>query len=141
LLHKVALPQEASYVDYRRFRFQGLGAYKPGIAREHAYRPALHNFLKAPGDDLTPINDAAKSKVGALDFVILKGEIASATLRPRITTWTFASSRTRTRARKTATSRSDETSVLWAVYCAGQARAERHLRGVQLEDARRAVKQ
>lgn len=50
-------------------------AYKTGIAREHAYRPALHDLLKALGDDLTPVNDAAKSEVGAPDFIILKGEI------------------------------------------------------------------
>ncbi|MFN5997180.1 MAG: type ISP restriction/modification enzyme [Paracoccaceae bacterium] len=50
-------------------------AHKTGIAREHAYRPALHDLLKALGDDLTPVNDAAKSEVGAPDFIILKGEI------------------------------------------------------------------
>lgn len=50
-------------------------AYKTGIAREHAYRPALHDLLKALGDDLTPVNDAARSEVGAPDFIILKGEI------------------------------------------------------------------
>lgn len=50
-------------------------AYKTGIAREHAYRPALHDLLKALGDGLTPVNDAAKSEVGAPDFIILKGEI------------------------------------------------------------------
>jgi hypothetical protein len=52
-----------------------LDAYKTGIAREHAYRPALHDLLKALGDDLTPVNDAAKSEVGAPDFIVLKGEI------------------------------------------------------------------
>lgn len=50
-------------------------AYKTGIAREHAYRPALHDLLKALGDDLTPVNDAARSEVGAPDFIVLKGEI------------------------------------------------------------------
>lgn len=50
-------------------------AFKTGIAREHAYRPALHDLLKALGDDLTPVNDAAKSEVGAPDFIVLKGEI------------------------------------------------------------------
>jgi hypothetical protein len=49
--------------------------YKTGIAREHAYRPALHDLLKALGDDLTPVNDPAKSEVGAPDFIILKGNI------------------------------------------------------------------
>ncbi|MES2844718.1 MAG: type ISP restriction/modification enzyme [Pseudomonadota bacterium] len=50
-------------------------AYKTGIAREHAYRPALHDLLKALGDDLTPVNDPAKSEVGAPDFIVLKGQI------------------------------------------------------------------
>lgn len=50
--------------------------YKTGIAREHAYRPALHDLLKAMGDDLTPVNDPAKSKVGAPDFIVIRGDIA-----------------------------------------------------------------
>ncbi|QYZ68835.1 type ISP restriction/modification enzyme [Neotabrizicola shimadae] len=49
--------------------------YKTGIAGEHAYRPALHDLLKALGDDLTPVNDAKKSEVGAPDFIVLKGDI------------------------------------------------------------------
>lgn len=49
--------------------------YRTGIAREHAYRPALHDLLKALGDDLNPVNDAARSDVGAPDFIILKGDI------------------------------------------------------------------
>ena len=50
--------------------------HKTGIAREHAYRPALHDLLKALADDLTPVNDAAKTEVGAPDFIVLRGEIA-----------------------------------------------------------------
>ncbi|MEL7284962.1 MAG: hypothetical protein AAGJ68_10635 [Pseudomonadota bacterium] len=49
---------------------------KTGIAREHAYRPALHDLLKALGDDLEPVNDPARSKVGAPDFIILRDNIA-----------------------------------------------------------------
>lgn len=49
--------------------------HKTGIAREHAYRPALHDLLKALGEDLTPVNDPAKSEVGAPDFIVLRGEI------------------------------------------------------------------
>lgn len=49
--------------------------HKTGIAREHAYRPALHDLLKGLGDDLTPVNDAAKSEVGAPDFIVLQGAI------------------------------------------------------------------
>ena len=50
-------------------------AYNTGIAREHAYRPALHDLLRALGDGLTPVNDPARSAVGAPDFIILKGDI------------------------------------------------------------------
>jgi type I restriction-modification system DNA methylase subunit len=50
--------------------------HKTGIAREHAYRPALHDLLKALGDDLEPVNDPARSEVGAPDFIILRDNIA-----------------------------------------------------------------
>ena len=50
--------------------------YKTGIAREHAYRPALRDLLKALGDDLEPVNDPARSEVGAPDFIILRDNIA-----------------------------------------------------------------
>ncbi|QFT29543.1 N-6 DNA Methylase [Labrenzia sp. THAF82] len=50
--------------------------HKTGIAREHAYRPALHDLLQALGDDITPVNDPAKSKVGAPDFIVLQDGIA-----------------------------------------------------------------
>jgi hypothetical protein len=46
--------------------------HKTGIAKEHAYRPALHDLLKALGDDLIPVNDPAKSEVGAPDFIVLR---------------------------------------------------------------------
>lgn len=49
--------------------------HKTDHAREHAYRPALHDLLKALGDDLTPVNDPAKSAVGAPDFIILRSDI------------------------------------------------------------------
>jgi hypothetical protein len=80
-------------------------ACKTGIAREHAYRPALHDLLKELGDDLTPVNDPTKSEVGAPDFIVLRGEIQIGHLRRRISTSTFASSRTPTRTNKTATRR------------------------------------
>lgn len=50
--------------------------HKTGIAGEHAYRPALHDLLKSMGNDLTPVNDPAKSNVGAPDFIVLKKDIA-----------------------------------------------------------------
>ncbi len=50
--------------------------HKTGIAREHAYRPALHDLLKALDKDLEPVNDPARSEVGAPDFIILRDRIA-----------------------------------------------------------------
>ena len=50
--------------------------YKTGIAREHAYRPALHDLLKSLGDYLEPVNDPARSDVGAPDFIVLREGIA-----------------------------------------------------------------
>jgi len=50
--------------------------HKTGIAREHAYRPALHDLLKALDPDLEPVNDPARSEVGAPDFIILRDNIA-----------------------------------------------------------------
>jgi predicted helicase len=50
--------------------------HKTGIAREHAYRPALHDLLKALGEDLKPVNDPARSEVGAPDFIVLRDNIA-----------------------------------------------------------------
>lgn len=50
--------------------------HKTGIAREHAYRPALSDLLYAVAKDITPVNDPAKSNVGAPDFIVLKDNIA-----------------------------------------------------------------
>lgn len=49
---------------------------KTGIAREHAYRPALHGLFSSLSNEITPVNDPAKSDVGAPDFIILRGDIA-----------------------------------------------------------------
>lgn len=49
--------------------------HKTGVAREHAYRPALHDLLKSLGDQITPVNDPAKCAVGAPDFIVFDGEI------------------------------------------------------------------
>lgn len=46
-----------------------------GIAREHAYRPALENLVKKVLPDLTALNDPARIHVGTLDFIIRKGDI------------------------------------------------------------------
>lgn len=50
--------------------------HKTGIAREHAYRPALHDLLSGLSTEITPVNDPAKSDIGAPDFIILRGDIA-----------------------------------------------------------------
>lgn len=47
-----------------------------GIAREHAYRPALAALLQSLDPDLKPVNDAARSIGGAPDFTLLKDDIA-----------------------------------------------------------------
>lgn len=49
--------------------------HKTGIAGEHAYRPALHDLLAAMGDKITPVNDPAKSSVGAPDFIVMRDGI------------------------------------------------------------------
>lgn len=49
---------------------------KTGIAREHAYRPALHGLFSSLSTEITPVNDPAKSDVGAPDFILLRGDIA-----------------------------------------------------------------
>ncbi|MCC5983939.1 MAG: N-6 DNA methylase [Rhodobacteraceae bacterium] len=49
---------------------------KTDIAREHAYRIALHDLLKSLDNDLEPVNDPARSEVGAPDFIILRDNIA-----------------------------------------------------------------
>ncbi len=59
-----------------QFVAQVKAVHATGIAREHAYRPALHDLLQGLGKDITPVNDPAKSDVGAPDFIVLKGEIA-----------------------------------------------------------------
>lgn len=48
---------------------------RTGIAGEHAYRPALHDLLKSFDEGIVPINDAAKTEVGAPDYIILKDDI------------------------------------------------------------------
>ncbi|HYM20377.1 MAG TPA: type ISP restriction/modification enzyme [Candidatus Kapabacteria bacterium] len=45
-----------------------------GIAKEHAYRPALKNLLTALFPKIKAVNDAKKIDVGAPDFHLLQGE-------------------------------------------------------------------
>ena len=49
--------------------------YVTGIAREHAYRPALQNLLEAVIPDITATNDPARIKCGAPDFILSRNEI------------------------------------------------------------------
>jgi len=46
--------------------------YKTGIAREHAYRPALEKLLASADEGLNPVNDAARTEIGMPDFVVLR---------------------------------------------------------------------
>jgi hypothetical protein len=49
--------------------------YGTGIAREHAYRPILHGLFSSLNEDVTPVNDPAKTTVGAPDFILLRGGV------------------------------------------------------------------
>jgi len=44
--------QGAPHDDISNFVSKVQHAYKTGIAREHAYRPALHDLLKALGEEV-----------------------------------------------------------------------------------------
>jgi predicted helicase len=44
--------------------------FKTGIAREHAYRPALKNLIEDLMPEVTAINDPAHIKCGAPDFIL-----------------------------------------------------------------------
>ncbi|MBO4615005.1 MAG: N-6 DNA methylase [Bacteroidales bacterium] len=49
--------------------------YSTGVAREHAYRPALQNLMIGLlPNNYTVVNEPARSECGAPDFIILKGE-------------------------------------------------------------------
>ena len=49
--------------------------YKTGLAREHAYRPALQKLLESTGDGINAVNDAARSEIGMPDFIVLRGDM------------------------------------------------------------------
>ena len=44
--------------------------FKTGIAREHAYRPALRNLIHDIMPNITAVNDPAHIKCGAPDFIL-----------------------------------------------------------------------
>ena len=48
--------------------------YKTGMAREHAYRPALQTLLESAGEGINAVNDAARSEIGMPDFVVMSAE-------------------------------------------------------------------
>lgn len=49
--------------------------FKTGIAREHAYRPALRNLIEDVIPDVTAVNDPAHIKCGAPDFILHRRKI------------------------------------------------------------------
>ncbi|MCB1531331.1 MAG: DNA methyltransferase [Alphaproteobacteria bacterium] len=49
--------------------------FKTGIAREHAYRPALKTLIEDIMPDVTAINDPAHIKCGAPDFILHRRKI------------------------------------------------------------------
>jgi len=46
-----------------------------GSAREHAYRPAIHELFEKIKPELNAVNDTARSEHGAPDFIFFKGSI------------------------------------------------------------------
>ena len=46
--------------------------YRTGVAREHAYRPALQTLLESADSGLNAVNDAARDNIGMPDFVVLR---------------------------------------------------------------------
>lgn len=46
-----------------------------GVAIEHAYRPALKNYLEALLTGIIAINDPKRQKCGAPDYIVRKGEL------------------------------------------------------------------
>ena len=48
--------------------------FKTGHAREHAYRPALQKLIEDINSSINAVNDPKQQKVGAPDFVLLKGK-------------------------------------------------------------------
>ena len=48
---------------------------KTGVAREHAYRPALQKLFNSLSEDVRAVNEPARVEVGAPDFVFLRGDI------------------------------------------------------------------
>ena len=49
--------------------------HRRGIVTEHTYRPALEKFFNTLSDNVSAINEPARVKVGAPDFVFLRGDI------------------------------------------------------------------
>ena len=45
-----------------------------GSAREHAYRPAIHELFEKIKPELNAVNDPARSEHGAPDFIFFKNE-------------------------------------------------------------------
>ncbi len=46
---------------------------RSGVAREHAYRPALKSLLESLAPGVSAINEPARSDFGAIDFVVSRG--------------------------------------------------------------------
>src|SRR5688572_17197289 len=49
--------------------------YKTGIAREHAYRPALKALFDGMEKGVNAVNDAKRIDVGAPDLIVLKHDV------------------------------------------------------------------
>jgi len=48
---------------------------RTGVAQEHAYRPALESLLRGLDPRVNPVNEPARIRCGAPDFIVLRGEM------------------------------------------------------------------
>src|SRR3989344_4434021 len=51
--------------------------FKPGQAREHAYRPVFEALIKSLEPSLKILNDPSRSEHGNPDFIFLRGDITT----------------------------------------------------------------
>ena len=62
-------------MNLKQFLLEIRELHRRGIVTEHTYRPALEKFFNTLSDNVSAINEPARVKVGAPDFVFLRGDI------------------------------------------------------------------
>ena len=81
---------------------------KTGVAREHAYRPALQKLFNALSEDVRAINEPAQVEVGAPDFVSCVATSPLAIVRLKTSTLTLRTSRGRTKISSNGTAKASQ---------------------------------